>query len=213
MVLGTINASKERLQTASWPRHICAANFLFFGLPYASDHNSDKSRDHSIGISNSSSVNRFQWRFSLVKNWFFYHLFWNNGHREFKICPCYTMPYSKCRLLIWSTGNLDKQHVTKAIICCDFRAFQYPFVLCDTFLLSALCFIRVGRVWVASIVWREDRSKDCRNIRVIELGKRHVILFILNLYTETCTIKSSFVSLRMFVLFWFICIHAPRVRV
>ena len=49
-------------------------------------------------------------------------------------------------LLIWSTGNLDKQHVTKAIICCDLRAFQYPFVLCDTFLLSALCFIRVGRV-------------------------------------------------------------------
>ena len=38
----------------------CAANFLFFGLPYASDHNSDKSRDHSIGVSNSSSVNRFQ---------------------------------------------------------------------------------------------------------------------------------------------------------
>ena len=142
MVLGTINASKERLQTAFWPRHICTANFLFFGLPYASDHNSDKSRDHSIGISNSSSVNRFQWRFSLVKNWFFYHLFWNNGHREFKICPCYTMPYPKCRSLIWLTGNLDKQHVTKAIISCDLRAFQYPFVLCDTFLLSALCFSR-----------------------------------------------------------------------
>ena len=142
MVLGTINAFKERLQAASRPRHTCAANFLFFGLPYASDHNSDKSRDHSIGISNSSSVNRFQWRFSLVKNWFFYHLFWNNGHREFKICPCYRMPYPKCRLLIWSTGNLDKQHVTKAINSCDLRAFQYPFVLCDTFLLSALCFSR-----------------------------------------------------------------------
>ena len=56
------------------------------------------------------------------------------------------MPYPKCRLLTWSTGNLDKQHVTKAIISCDLRAFQYPFVLCDTFLLSALCFIRVGRV-------------------------------------------------------------------
>ena len=39
-------------------------------------------------------------------------------------------------------GNLDKQHVTKAIISCDLRAFQYPFVLCDTFLLSALCFSR-----------------------------------------------------------------------
>ena len=135
MVVGTINASKERLQTASWPRHICAANFLFFGLPYASDHNSDKSRDHSIGVSNSSSVNRFQWRFSLVKNWFFYHLFWNNGHREFKICPCYTMPYPKCRLPI--TGNWDKQKSSVA----NFRR-KKPVTIC-THIVS-----RGGSIWI-----------------------------------------------------------------
>lgn len=33
---------------------------------------------------------------------------------------------------------------------------------------------------------------------------------LLCLYTETCTIKGSFFLLRMFVLFWFICVHALR---
>ena len=87
MVLVTIDSSKGSLQTASWSRHISAATFfLFFSLPYVCVHNSDKRRDHSVGISTSSSVNSFQWRFSLVKQWVFFppHKIWNNGQREYK---------------------------------------------------------------------------------------------------------------------------------
>ena len=87
MVLVTIDSSIGGLQTASWSRHISAGTFfLFFGLPYVCVHNSDKRRDHSVGISTSSSVNSFQWRFSLVKQWVFFppHKIWNNGQREYK---------------------------------------------------------------------------------------------------------------------------------
>ena len=67
--------------------------------------------------------------------------------------------------------------VTKAIFSCDLRDFQHPFVLCD--ILSNcrhyVSFRQVTRhVLVASIA----RSKDCRNTRIIERGKRYVILFI-----------------------------------
>ena len=87
MVLVTIDSSIGGLQTASWSRHISAGTFfLFFSLPYVCVHNSDKRRDHSVGISTSSSVNSFQWRFSLVKQWVFFppHKIWNNGQREYK---------------------------------------------------------------------------------------------------------------------------------
>ena len=87
MVLVTIDSSIGGLQTASWSRHISAGTFfLFFSLPFACVHNSDKRRDHSVGISTSSSVNSFQWRFSLVKQWVFFppHKIWNNGQREYK---------------------------------------------------------------------------------------------------------------------------------
>ena len=87
MVLVTIASSIGGLQTASWSRHISAGTFfLFFSLPYVCVHNSDKRRDHSVGISTSSSVNSFQWRFSLVKQWVFFppHKIWNNGQREYK---------------------------------------------------------------------------------------------------------------------------------
>ena len=87
MVLVTIDSSIGGLQTASWSRHISAGTFfLFFSLPYVCVHNSDKRRDHSVGISTSSSVNSFQWRFSLVKQWVFFppHKIWKNGQREYK---------------------------------------------------------------------------------------------------------------------------------
>ena len=43
MVLVTIDSPKGSLQTASRQSRICIATFLFFNLPYVSDHNSDKS--------------------------------------------------------------------------------------------------------------------------------------------------------------------------
>ena len=62
--------------------------------------------------------------------------------------------------------------VTKAIFSYDLRDFQHPFVLCD---ILSNCDRQVTRhVLVASIA----RSKDCRNTRIIERGKRYVILFI-----------------------------------
>ena len=67
--------------------------------------------------------------------------------------------------------------VTKAIFSCDLRDFRYPFVLCD--ILSNcrhyVSFRHATRhVLVASIA----RSMDCRNTRIIERGKKYVILFI-----------------------------------
>ena len=59
----------------------------------------------------------------------------------------------------------------------------------------------------------EDRSKDRINTRVIEWGKRMLYGLSLLLDTETCTIKGSFVSLRICVFLRCICVHAPRARV
>ena len=62
---------------------------------------------------------------------------------------------------------------------------------------------------VASIA----RSKDCRITRIIERGKRYVILFIFVFINRNVYNQGSFVALKIFVLFWFIYLHAPRVRV
>ena len=89
----TIDSYKGSLPTASWPSNICVAIFLFFSLPHVCDHNSDKFRYHSIGISTSSSVNSYKWRFSSVKHWrfnfvfVFVFVFLYNGHREYKFVP------------------------------------------------------------------------------------------------------------------------------
>ena len=68
MALGIIDSSEWSLVIASQPSNICAATLLFFSLP---------SRDHSIGISTSSSVDSFQRRFSLVKHWFFFTIYFD----------------------------------------------------------------------------------------------------------------------------------------
>ena len=52
--------------------------------------------------------------------------------------------------------------------------------------------------------------KDCRNIKVIELGKRYVNLFLLNLYTEMCTIKGSLFRLGYLCCFD-LFVYTPRV--
>ena len=62
---------------------------------------------------------------------------------------------------------------------------------------------------VASIA----RSKDCRITRIIERGKRYVILLIFVFINQNVYNQGSFVALKIFVLFSFIFLHAPRVRV
>ena len=65
--------------------------------------------------------------------------------------------------------------VTKAIFSCDLRDFQYPFVCVTYFRIVGIMFHSAKRhVLVESITRREDRSKDCRNIRIIERVKRYV---------------------------------------
>ena len=61
---------------------------------------------------------------------------------------------------------------------------------------------------VASIA----RLKDCRNTRIIERGKRYVILFIFVFITETCIIKVVLLTLRYLCCFN-LSIYTPRVRV
>ena len=68
--------------------------------------------------------------------------------------------------------------VTKAILV-DLRDVQYPFVLfcfvlCD---IPSNCrhYVSFGH---ETRVSRIARSKDCRNTRIIERGKRYVILLI-----------------------------------
>ena len=62
--------------------------------------------------------------------------------------------------------HIDALSVTKAIFICDLRDFQYPFVLRDI----------LSNCWHLAL--NIARSKDCRNIKIIERGKRYVILFI-----------------------------------
>ena len=61
---------------------------------------------------------------------------------------------------------------------------------------------------VASIA----RLKDCRNTRIIERGKRYVILFIFVFINRNVYNQGSFVDLKIFVLFN-LPIYTPRVRV
>lgn len=62
---------------------------------------------------------------------------------------------------------------------------------------------------VASIA----RSKDCRITSIIERGKRYVILLNFVFINQNVYNQGSFVALKIFVLFSFIFLHAPRVRV
>ena len=99
--------------------------------------------------------------------------------------------------------------VTKAIFSYDLRDVQYPL---HTLELSALGFIRDTRhMLVASIA----RSKDCRITSIIERGKGYVILLIFVFINQNVYNQGSFVALKIFniLLFSFIYLHAPRVRV
>ena len=67
-----------------------------------------------------------------------------------------------------------RMYVTKAIFSCDLRDFQYPFVCVTYFRIVGIMFRSATRhVLVESITRRENKSKDCRNIRIIEQVKRY----------------------------------------
>ena len=71
-------------------------------------------------------------------------------------------------------------YITKTIFSFDLRDFQYPFVLFD---IPSNCWHYVSFnletcVSCKYIIRREDRAKNCRNIRVIEQGKRYIMSFI-----------------------------------
>ena len=67
-----------------------------------------------------------------------------------------------------------RMSVTKAIFSCDLRDFQYPFVCVTYFRIVGIMFHSATRhVLVESITRRENKSKDCRNIRIIEQVKRY----------------------------------------
>ena len=67
-----------------------------------------------------------------------------------------------------------RMYVTKAIVSCDLRHFQYPFVCVTYFRIVGIIFHSATRhVLVESITRREDKSKDCRKIRIIEQVKRY----------------------------------------
>ena len=67
-----------------------------------------------------------------------------------------------------------RMYLTKAFFSCDLRDFQYPFVCVTYFRIVGIIFHSATRhVLVESITRREDKSKDCRKIRIIEQVKRY----------------------------------------
>ena len=82
---------------------------------------------------------------------------------------------TKRRIKLEKIG-IDLFVVTKAIFSYDLRDVQYPFVLfCETYprTVGIRFHSAMRHMLVASIA----RSKDCRYTRIIERGKRYVILF------------------------------------
>ena len=88
----------------------------------------------------------------------------------------------------------------EAIFSCDLRDVQYPYVLlCVTYprIVGIRFHSATRHVYVASIA----RSRDCRNTRTIERGKRYVISFVFVFKNRNVYNQGSFVSLEMFGLF------------
>ena len=116
-----------------------------------------------------------------------------------------------CHVTNFTCVRFSLLNATKATFSYDLRGVLYTFVLfCVTYPRTVgIRFHSATRhMLVASIA----RSKNCRITRKIERGKRYVILFFVfinrNVYNQ-----GTFVALKIFVLFLFIYLHAPRVRV